>query len=326
MTTSLLPPSNLTQQLFPQLLTASTSALRLDSRTSSAPLTPSVAYSPTQRGTATLTLSHPASPAVKTIILSSVHAELVPPRQERPYEGQVQIHLNTALAQGTSSAARSNPSAEASTAELERQLDLALRRSGLIDREALCLKAGEAVWNISINVSCLSLRAGNALQGCILASTLALMDYVRPDAAVEEGGEIKIFDEGERVGVKLPITGGLVGVEAAVFLPPVPTSAGGGSGGTMSSSAADGEAPSLDPILLLDPTPLEVTLSSALLTYVLTPNTGQFLLAEKIGRAPLDVDVMLRGMKVVEARARGLGKWVDESKKQRDEQVGKEVN
>lgn len=321
MTTSLLPPSNLTQQLFPQLLTASTSALRLDSRTSSAPLTPSVVYSPTQRGTATLTLSHPASPAVKTLILSSVHAELVPPRQERPYEGQVQINLNTALAQGTSSAARSNPSAEASTAELERQLDLALRRSGLIDREALCLKAGEAVWNITINLTCLSLRAGNALQGCILASTLALMDYVRPDAAVEEGGEIKIFDEGKRVGVKLPITGGLVGVEVAVFLPPPPPSSGG-SGGT----TADGEAASLEPILLLDPTPLEVTLSSALLTYVLAPNTGQFLLAEKIGRAPLDVDVMLKGMKAVEARARGLGKWVDESKKQRDEQVGKEVN
>lgn len=282
-----------------------------------------MAYSPTQRGTATLSLSHPASPAVKTIILASVHAELVPPRQERPYEGQVQIHLNTALAQGTSSAARSNPSAEASTAELERQLDLALRRSGLIDREALCLKAGEAVWNISVNISCLSLRAGNVLQGCILASTLALMDYVRPDAAVEEGGEIKIFDEGERVGVKLPITGGLVGVEVAVFLPPLPSSSGGG---TTTTSTADGEVASLEPILLLDPTPLEVTLSSALLTYVLTPNTGQFLLAEKIGRAPLDVDIMLKGMKAVETRARGLGKWVDESKKQRDEQVGKEIN
>lgn len=77
--------------------------------------------------------------------------------------------------------------------------------------------------------------------------------------------------------------------------------------------------------MLVDPTPLEVQLSSALLTFVLTPNTGQFLVSEKVGREPVDADVMIRAMKLAEGRAKAIGKWQESQKVRRDEQMGKEV-
>lgn len=143
-------PANITQALFPQLMasasgsssSASSSAIRLDSRSPSTPLVPAIRYSPSQRGVVTLTLSSPHSThATNTIVQAAIHAELVEPRDERPYEGQVSVQVNPQMALSMSSAARTSNQADALIADLERRCDLALRRSGLIDREALCLKA-----------------------------------------------------------------------------------------------------------------------------------------------------------------------------------------
>lgn len=144
-------PANITQALFPQLMastpsgsssSASSSAIRLDSRAPSTPLIPSIRYSASQRGVCTVNLSSPHSPhTTSTIVQASIHADLVEPRDERPYEGQVSVQVNPQMALAMSSAARTSNQADALVADLERRLDLALRRSGLIDREALCLKA-----------------------------------------------------------------------------------------------------------------------------------------------------------------------------------------
>ncbi|CAO1631960.1 unnamed protein product [Parajaminaea phylloscopi] len=335
MATASIPPSNITQALLPQLLNGSSSALRLDSRLPHAALDPRVTYSPTQRGTVTLTLASPTSARTRTTVQCSIHAELVEPRNDRPYEGQISIHLNPNVAFATSSASRSSAASDALVADLERQTDLALRRSGLIDREALCLKAGQLVWNLAIHLHVHSVQAGNVLAACILSAALALSDFRRNDAEVEQGGKIVVYDERERVMLPLPVTGGLVAVEIAVFLPATAatTTATTASAkmdtdddeGDQSNVANAGPTHSAEPVLLIDPTPLEVQLSSALLTYVLTPNTGQFLLSEKMGRAPLDVSVMLKAMKVAESRAKVLGKWQEAQKAKRDEAMGKDV-
>lgn len=331
---SALPPSNLTQTLFPQLLTASTSALRLDSRSPNDVLSTSIQYSPSQRGTSTLTLRSPYSLSSRTSVQCSIHAELVEPRQDRPYEGQVNVHLQAGLALSTSNASRSSGNAEAYVADLERQLDLALRRSGLIDREALCLKAGQLVWNVSIHSHLHAVEAGNALAACVLAASLSLADYRRRDATVEQGGRIKVYDEGERVTIPLPLTGTLVAIEVAVFLPaaaaPSSKTAPPAKDSMDTDDAQDATSTTTadsvsSPIMLVDPTPLEVQLSSALLTFVLTPNTGQFLVSEKVGREPVDADVMIRAMKLAEGRAKAIGKWQESQKVRRDEQMGKEV-
>lgn len=339
MAATTLPPANITQALFTQLLstsTASSSALRLDSRSPNTPLDQHVTYSPTQRGTVTLTLSAPHSRRTRTIVQCCVQAELVEPREDRPYEGQISIHLNPNVAFATSSASRSSASSDALLADLERQTDLALRKSGLVDREALCLKAGQLVWNLSIHLHLHTIHAGNALSACIMAAALALADFRRNDAAVEQGGKIVVYDERERVMIPLPITGGLVAVEIAVFLPP---SAASSTTGTTAApqkmdtdeddngAATGAPAASIgqEPVLLVDPTPLEVQLSSALLTYVLTPNTGQFLVSEKMGRAPVEIPLMLRAMKLAESRAKAIGTWQEQQKAKRDESMGKDV-
>lgn len=335
MATAQLGPPNITQALLPQLLSAS-SALRLDSRLPNTPLEPEVSFSSTQRGTVTLHLSSPNSRRTRTTVQCALHADLVEPRDDRPYEGQISIHINPNIALTTSGASRSSASSDALVADLERQTDLALRRSGLIDREALCLKAGKLVWNLAIHIHLHTMQAGNALSACVLAVSLALADFRRNDAAVEQGGRVIVYDERERVTVPLPITGGLVAVEVAVFnsvlAPVIPSATATGGQDTKTdddiggpSKSASPSSRNVEPVLLIDPSPLEVQLSSALLTYVLTPNTGQFLLSEKIGRAPLEVSVMSRAMKLAVQRAKTIGKWLERQKGKRDEVMGKDI-
>ena len=320
---SQLPPANITQSLYPHLLTSASSPLRLDARAPLDPLTASVDYSSSRRGVTSLSLSSPSTPRVKTTIQTSISASLVAPRPDRPYEGIVSINVHSAMGFATSSASRSNAISEAAVAELERQLELALRRSNLLDREALCLKAGQLVWNITLTIHLQSVSCGNLLEACVLASWLSLRDFKKREAIVEEEGEATVFEDSERVPVGLPLTGGLVAVEVAVFVPPVSTSTVLPNKSDMDQD--DGPTRSTDPIYLVSPTPQEVLLSSCLLTFVLTPNTGQFLLSEKIGRTPISYDVVLRGMELAEKRAKETGKWVENRAKERDQEVGAEI-
>lgn len=206
------------------------------------------------------------------------------------------------------------------------------------------LSQGQLVWDVNIVIHLQSVQAGNALSASVIAAALALVDYRRNDAGVEAGGKIVVYHEDERVMVPLPIMGSLVAMEVAVFLPPAPAAGAAATAAAAAnkkkrSDAMDEDdddeddaagavttgAGAGDPVLLVDPTPLEVQLSSALLVFVLTPNTGQFLVSEKIGRAPVDVNVMIKAMQLAESRAKVVGEWQEEMRKGRDAQVGKDV-
>jgi exosome complex component RRP45 len=77
-----------------------------------------------------------------TRVLVSTHAVLVSPRPDRPYEGFVEIRSEIQPIAGTQfERGRSNEE----EVLFDRGLDKAVRRSEVVDREALCVVAGHKV-------------------------------------------------------------------------------------------------------------------------------------------------------------------------------------
>jgi exosome complex RNA-binding protein Rrp42 (RNase PH superfamily) len=69
---------------------------------------------------------------------------------------------------------------------LARLVERALRQSGAVDTEALCVVAGRAAWALRVDVTVLD-HGGNLVDACVLAALAACMAYRRPDVTV--GGE-----------------------------------------------------------------------------------------------------------------------------------------
>lgn len=77
-----------------------------------------------------------------TRVLVSTHAALVAPRNDRPYEGFVDVRAEVQPIAGTQfERGRTNEE----EIIFERGLDRAIRRSDVVDREALCVVAGHRV-------------------------------------------------------------------------------------------------------------------------------------------------------------------------------------
>jgi exosome complex component RRP45 len=89
-----------------------------------------------------------------TIVLVSTHATLVSPRPDRPYEGFVEIRSEIQPMAGLQfERGRSNEE----EVLFDRGIDKAVRRSEVVDREALCVVAGFKVSYLCLYI--FSLRA-----------------------------------------------------------------------------------------------------------------------------------------------------------------------
>ncbi len=81
--------------------------------------------------------------------------------------------------------------------ELNRLLERNVKQSQCLDLEALCIRAGEKVWQIRVDLSALN-HDGNLLDCANLALICALSHYRIPEVAVE-GEQIKIVTRDGRV-------------------------------------------------------------------------------------------------------------------------------
>ncbi|THH15457.1 hypothetical protein EW146_g5022 [Bondarzewia mesenterica] len=123
----------------------------------------------------------------KTRVLAQVDAKMVRPPPERPYEGFITIHSEISP-MASIEYEPGRPSDE--EVALSRMLDKVLRRSDAVDKEALCVLAGQRVWHLRITIHCLA-DAGNLLDCACLAGIVALKHFRRPDVEVV-GDEITI--------------------------------------------------------------------------------------------------------------------------------------
>ncbi|KZT03040.1 ribosomal protein S5 domain 2-like protein [Laetiporus sulphureus 93-53] len=221
----------------------------------------------------------------KTRIIAQVDAKMVKPPPERPLEGIITIHSEISpMASNEYEAGR--PSDEEVT--ITRMLDKVLRRSDVVDKESLCVLAGQRVWHLRLTIHCLA-DAGNMLDCACLAGVIALKHFRRPEVEVV-GDEVTIHLPSERAPVPLSMHHTPYCFTFAYF-----------------------SDPATSPVL--DPSHLEQVLSAGLLSVALNAQR-ELCVVQKAGGVPLAPEEILRIINVAVDRAKELDKIVEERLKE----------
>ncbi|ETW76361.1 hypothetical protein HETIRDRAFT_328837 [Heterobasidion irregulare TC 32-1] len=232
----------------------------------------------------------------KTRVLAQVDAKMVRPPPERPYEGLVSIHAEISP-MAAPEYEQGRPSDE--EVALARMLDKVVRRSDTIDKESLCVLAGQRVWHLRLTIHCLA-DAGNLLDCACLAALVALRHFRRPDVEVV-GDEVTVHPPTSRAPVPLAMHHTPFCLTFAYYPSPSPPSTTTTTTAPSASSA---------PTCLLDPTSLEQRLAHGTLSLALTAQR-ELCVVHKAGGLPLAVADVLRAVDVACARAAALERLVE---------------
>ncbi|KAL1635215.1 3'-5'-exoribonuclease [Diplodia intermedia] len=134
----------------------------------------------------------------KTRILVRVSADVTAPFADRKFDGV--FNINTEFSPMASPAFEAGRQTEAEVI-LSRILEKAIRRSGAIDTESLCIVAGSKCFSVRADVNILD-HDGNLIDASCIAIIAALQHFRRPDIAVE-GEKVTVFSSREREPVPL---------------------------------------------------------------------------------------------------------------------------
>ncbi|TFK38404.1 ribosomal protein S5 domain 2-type protein [Crucibulum laeve] len=249
-------------------------SLRLDGRSALELRTPTFTYGP-ELGWVECSLG-------KTRVLAHVDGKMVKPPPERPFEGMITIHSEISP-MASSDYEIGRPSDEEVT--ITRMLDKVLKRSDAVDKESLCIQAGQRVWHIRLTLHFLS-DAGNMLDCACLAGIVALKHFRRPDIEVI-GDEVIVHAPTERAPVPLAIQHTPFCLTFAFF-------------------------PDSETSPILDPNQLEQRLSAGLLSIALNAQR-ELCVLQKLGGVPLVNDEVLRLVDVAVTKAQELNILVDTS-------------
>ncbi|KAF8484354.1 ribosomal protein S5 domain 2-type protein [Gautieria morchelliformis] len=203
----------------------------------------------------------------KTRVVAHVDAKMVKPLPERPFEGIITIHSELSPMASTEYEAGRLSEEEVLLARL---LDKVLRRSDAVDKESLCILAGQRVWHLRLTLHFLA-DAGNILDCACLAGITALKHFRRPDVEVI-GDDVTVHPPSSRAPVPLSINHTPLCLTFAFFIDP--------------------ETPPI-----LDPAQLEATLSSGSMTLAMNAQR-ELCVVQKAGGVPLPVDEILRLVEV----------------------------
>lgn len=278
------------------------------------------------------------STAKTTRVVVSTHATLVAPRPERPYEGFVDVR-----AEIQPIAANQFERGRANEEEIlfERGLDRSIRRGEVVDRESLCVVAGQKVWNIALTVHLLSAQ-GAALDAAVLACMIALRHFRRPDTSVSSGSQslqkaskggrkpifdqqnrpkITIHDTSERVPIPLALHHHPLSVSFAIFDPAHMSSSFVSGVGAATNATIGGNSNATDDdddshvIILADPSPIETTLCTSKLLVVANVQ-GEVCVLDKSGGRPLSESVVNRVIGLARLRVKELNEIMEKALKQ----------
>ncbi|KAI0781669.1 ribosomal protein S5 domain 2-like protein [Irpex lacteus] len=220
----------------------------------------------------------------KTRVLAQVDGKMVKPTPERPLEGIISIHSEISpMASSEYEPGRASDEEVTMT----RMLDKVLRRSDAVDKESLCVQAGQRVWHIRLTIHCLA-DAGNLLDCACLAGIVALKHFRRPEVEVE-GDEVIIHHPSERAPVPLSMHHTPYCFTFACF-----------------------PDPEIPPIL--DPTNLEQRLSLGLLSVALNAQR-ELCVVQKAGGVPLSPDEVMQMIDQAVTKAKELDRLVEQSLK-----------
>lgn len=179
------------------------------------------------------------------------------------------------------------------------------------------------VWSVCLTVHLLSAQ-GSALDAAVLACIVSLRHFRRPDTSVESGTlastsripstynrpRIIVHDESERVPIPIALHHHPLSVSFAIFDPAHMASTfvsgiGAGSSSIKSSKTQIEDEDEEGVIILLDPTPLETTLSTSKLVVVANAQ-GEICVLDKAGGRPLSQAVIQRAIQLARRRVKEL--------------------
>jgi exosome complex component RRP45 len=197
-------------------------------------------------------------------VMAHVEATMIKPASERPYEGVLNVHAELGPMAGIEyepgrcvhilisdlSRSRGQNSPSDDEVALSRMLDKVLRRSDALDRESLCILAGQRVWSVRLTLHILS-SSGNVLDVAVLAGVAALRHFRRPEVEVV-GDEVIVHPAESRAPVPLAFHHSPYSLTFALYT--VPTGETKGEGRV---------------VALLDPAGLEATLAQGTLSVAL---------------------------------------------------------
>lgn len=214
-----------------------------------------------------------------------------------------------------------NSSARAKEVLFDRLIEKAVRRTEAVDREALCVVAGEQVWNVHLTVHLLS-DTGAALDAAVLCSMLSLRHFRRPDYSIENGNQVRLYSSDERVPVPLAIHHTPLCVTFAIFNNLSTTTSTTSKSqpdddhliDSTSASAAVSTASTNSTVALLDPTLLEESLAHSKLTLVLNAQREICVLDKSYG-SPIAPQTLLDLINVGLRRVQELTDKLEEALK-----------
>lgn len=168
---------------------------------------------------------------------------------------------------------------------ITRMLDKVLRRSDAIDKESLCILAGQRVWHLRLTLHFLS-DAGNLLDCACLAGIVALKHFRRPEVEVI-GDEVTVHSPSERAPVPLAIHHTPFCLTFAFF-------------------------PDETTQPVLDPTLLEQRLSAGLMSVALNAQR-ELCVVQKMGGVPLVGEDVLKIINIAVTKVKELDALVEDS-------------
>ncbi|KAG5437712.1 hypothetical protein PCK2_000989, partial [Pneumocystis canis] len=133
----------------------------------------------------------------KTRVVVRISADITEPYPDKPYEGIFTIDLEmTPIIHFSSEPGRS--SEEMSISHI---IDKAIRRSHMLDKEALCIIYGQKCWSIRADVHYLD-HDGSLVDATCIAIVAALLHFKKPAITIK-GDEITVHSIEERVPIPL---------------------------------------------------------------------------------------------------------------------------
>ncbi|KAH6902591.1 ribosomal protein S5 domain 2-type protein [Coprinopsis sp. MPI-PUGE-AT-0042] len=217
----------------------------------------------------------------KTRVVAYVEGKMVKPQPERPFEGTITIHSEISP-MASSEYEPGRPSEEEVT--ITRMLDKVIKRSDAVDKESLCISAGQRVWHIRLTLHFLS-DGGNMLDCACLAGIVALRHFRRPEVEVVSEDEVIVHSPLERAPMPLAIHHSPFCFTFAFF-------------------------PDTETAPVLDPSQLEQRLSAGLMSIALNAQK-EICVLQKLGGVPQDTEEILRLVKVAVTQAKDLSEFVD---------------
>ncbi|KAL0576664.1 3'-5'-exoribonuclease [Marasmius crinis-equi] len=254
------------------LFSALKQSLRLDGRLPLEMRSPEITFSE-ELGTVECALG-------KTRVLANLDAKMVKPPPERPFEGFITIHSELSP-MASSEYELGRPSEEEVT--ITRMLDKVIRRSDTVDKESLCILAGQRVWHLRLTIHCLA-DSGNLLDCACLAGLVALKHFRRPEVEVI-GDEVTVHPSTSRAPLPLSLHHTPYCFTFAFF--------------------NDADIP-----IILDPNQLEQRLSGGLMSIALNAQR-ELCVVQKSGGVPLAPDDVLKIVNVAVDRAKELDALVE---------------